>query len=304
MEFPRSAQTQDAMGASSNRKSIFGTMGQFGQSIMGKVGNFFSGAEDDDAPPVVFNDLDVDEGIMRNNPVKGFGYNLSYCYYQDPGAHSKNFFFTSPLGDPFPSYQTSPTPDFPARWTLVPNIRMPCESLTAPRIRLAPAELKERQKVLQKMREAASKETNSPKPHCLNLAHQCLGDPYQYEAFVTFWDINNGARVLSLIDNELDDITDLDLSSVRKLYLSRNNFATFEMIPACSNLEELYLNENFITGLRGLTESRFPKLRKLEVKVNPLEEMGDEYKTKIRKAIPTLEWLNGTPVDGWQELNG
>src|SRR3989338_9647967 len=62
----------------------------------------------------------------------------------------------------------------------------------------------------------------------LNLAYQCLGDPYQYEAFVTFMDLNRNVKILNLNDNELEDINDLNLNSVVRLHVSRNNFVSFE----------------------------------------------------------------------------
>ena len=276
--------------------SLFGNIGN---SIAGKVQSLFGqGAEDDDAPVLVD---DIEDEVRRDNPVKGFGYNISFCHYHDLGAHAKPYFFTSPLGAPFPSYHSNPSPDFPARWTLIDGVKIPCESLTAPRIRLSPVELKHMQRTLARMRDAASKERQTPKPTVINLAHQTLGDPYQYEAFVTFWDINKGAHTLNLTDNELDDITDLDLSSVRKLYLSRNNFSSFWMLPDLPNCEELYLNDNFITGVRGLSKNRFPRLRKLALVNNPLEEL-DKYKSKVISELPELEWLNDEPVAGWDSI--
>lgn len=294
MAFPATADQNGTQ----KKGSVMGAVGTFGNNMWGKVTNFFAGAEEDEAP-VLVDDID-DSDLLKNNPVKGFGYSLSYCHYQDMGAHSKSFFWTSPLGDPFPSYHTNPMPDFAARWTLIPNINMPCESLTAPRIRLAPTELKHRQKVLGKMRDAASRESQAPKPYALDLAHQTLGDPYQYEAFTTFWDINKEAKVLTLVDNELDDILDLDLTNVKKIYLSRNNFSTFHNIPDMPNCEAMYINNNFITSVSGLTEDKFPKLKKLEMMANPVEESGlEEYQRKIKKALPKLEWLNDVPVKGW-----
>lgn len=295
LSFPRTA---DQNGQTQQRGSVFGGIGDAMGSAWGKVTKFFSGAEDDEAP-VLVDDID-DSDLLRNNPVKGFGYNISYCHYQDLSAHPKSFFWTSPLGDPFPSYHNNPMPDFHARWTLIPNIKMPCESITAPRIRLGPTELKVRQKVLAKMRLASSRESQTPTPNVLNLSHQTLGDPYQYEAFITFWEINKTAQVLSLVDNELDDILDLDLTNVKKMYLSRNNFSTFHNIPEMPNCEELHINQNFITSTKGLTSSKYPKLRKLSMLANPAEELGmKELEEDIRSALPDLEWFNDVPVGGW-----
>lgn len=284
------------------RKSILDTFAGIGESIRGAVkGLFGNGAEDDEAPVLVD---DIEEEDRAANPVPGFGYNLSFCRYNDTDNRPKPFFYTTTLGDPFPSYHTNPSPNFPARWTLIDGVKMPCESLTAPRIRLSPIELKHKQRVLGRIRDAASMENQAPKPKVLNLSHQCLGDPYQFEAFVTFMDINKSVEVLNLTDNELDDITDLDLPNVKKLYASRNNFPSFQMLPPLPNVEAMYLNNNFITSFEGLTEERFPKLTRLSILHNPVEEHGEEeMRRRALKRIPRLVWLNEVPVRGWGCVN-
>ena len=231
----------------------------------------------------------------KRGPVKGTGYDISFVHHKNRAAHERPYFFASPLGAPFPSYHSNPMPNFPARWTQIPGVVTPCETLLAPRVRLAPKELdQERRDALDKMRCTATAERGEQlaELESLNLGYQALGDPYQYEAFVTFMDLNRNVKVLNLTDNELEDITDLDLTSVVRLHLSNNNFVSFEALPPLPNCEELYLTENFVSGLRGLKKENMPKLRVLNVHHNPVALLTG-YRKKLKRILPSLEYVDG-----------
>jgi hypothetical protein len=249
-----------------------------------------------------------------NKQLTGHGYNLSFVHHKNRTAYDKPYFFASPVGAPFPSYHSNPMPNFPARWTQIPGVRPPCETLIAPRIRLAPKELTaERRTDMDRMRYTANEEyernrkgkldIDGKESHegtnveieALNLSFQGLGDPYQYEAFVTFMDLNRNVRILNLNDNELEDITDLHLDTVVRLHLSRNNFVSFEGVPPLKNCEELFLSENFLSSFRGLNASNFPKLRVLNADHNPIA-MTSDYREALKDAIPTLQYVDGLKV--------
>lgn len=236
-----------------------------------------------------------EENALR--AITGFGYQLSYAHHKHREAHDRPYFFQSPLGAPFPSYHSNPMPNFPARWTQIDNIKDPVENLTAPRIRLAPRELTdEKREVLERMRFTASAEPQQPsRIEELNLGYQALGDPYQYEAFVTFMDLNRNVKILNLTDNELEDITDLNLENVVRLHLGNNNFVSLEALPPLPNCEELFMTENFLSGFQGIKKENFPKLRILNVQHNPLALMPS-YRRKLKTAIPTLQWVDGMCV--------
>lgn len=213
-------------------------------------------------------------------------YQLSYRRYNRT-HHRKPWHFVSALGAPFPSYHSNPEPNFPARWTQIPGVRSPCENITAPRIRLAPNELEKKHELIEQLHLAAGKQTITPQPRVLNLSYQSLGDAYQYDALRTFLKLNSTVEILNLDGNELEDITDLSIDRVRKLYISENNFATFESLPDMPNLEELYMKRNFITSTLGLSTSKFPRLRKISIYANPFEAKK-EYREDLLDAIPTL----------------
>jgi hypothetical protein len=245
-------------------------------------GDIFSGLEGEPGELVVGDDP------LRAPLPRGQGYELSFMHHKDPTMHSKPYFFTTQLGSPFPSYHSNPLPNFPARWCSIPNVRPPCESLTAPRIRLAPIELGKHINVLEKMTNAAASEGSQPHTRTLNLSHQALGDPYQAAALRAFVSLNRYIDTLNLNDNELEDILDLDLSEVRCLHLSHNNFVSFDGIPPLPKCEILHLKDNFLSGYSGLTKSKFPRLRYLTIDLNPIEH-DPKLWDRLRDHIPTLE---------------
>ena len=76
-------------------------------SPKGSVAGFFSNSAEDDyegmhvEPPVIAADNDDVDADGAFDP--GNDYQLSFAYYKNAGAHEKSYYFTSPLGDPFPS---------------------------------------------------------------------------------------------------------------------------------------------------------------------------------------------------------
>eukprot|EP00758_Cryptobia_borreli_P003694 Tbor_TRINITY_DN3923_c0_g1::TRINITY_DN3923_c0_g1_i1::g.733::m.733 len=226
------------------------------------------------------------------NPTRKVGnYQLARKKYMRPNLHSKDSYIVSSLGDPFPSYHSNPESTFPARWTQIPGVRIPCENITAPRIRLAPRELEKKWSIINNLAVAARDEPTRPSPTVLNLSHQSLGDPYQYDALRAFLELNSTVEVLNLDGNELEDITDLNLNSVKKLYMSFNNVATFLCLPCMPNLRELYIKSNFICGTEGLSMEKFPKLRRIAVSGNPIETRNT-YRSDLVNTVDTLEVID------------
>lgn len=268
---------------------------EYGSRLEGMAANIFDDP-DEDVADANTNDHD---GLFEHPPLpKGQGYQLSFMHHKDPSLHTKPYFLTSQLGAPFPSYHSNPQPRFPARWTLIPKVRPPVESILAPRIRLGPNELGQKIKILDKMNEAGYQEgTDQPMPVSLNLTHQCLGDPYQYEMLKAFLSVNSMVQVLNLNDNELEDITDLRMDHVVKLHLSLNNFVSFIALPASlPMLEELHVKNNFLSTLVGFDSSRFPRLRRVSIDLNPLQHMENIF-DEMHSRVPTLEVLTGSDHD-------
>jgi len=164
-------------------------------------------------------------------------------------------------------------------------------SIIAPRIRLAPQELKNVHRTLLRLRETAHLETQQPQPVALNLSHQCLGDAYQITALAAFLALHKSVQLLNLNDNELDDIADLELPSVVKLHLSHNNIVSFHALPQLPNCEELHLRDNFISSMSGLTHGKFPKLKRLTTAANPIEHLST-YPSFIFDQLPQLHKID------------
>ena len=264
----------------------------FGRQLESAAQGIFDGPAVEDG-----NAMEIDIGITDPTQVPmptGKGFNLSFMHYKDPTLHAKPYFFTSQLGSPFPSYHSNPQPKFPARWTLIPGVRPPCENLTAPRIRLAPQELVPKVDVFRKMRNVGHSESTQGDVKVLNLSHQCLGDEYQLYGLLAFLAINKEVEVLNLNDNELEDIIVLEevVKKVRVLHLSHNNFVAFDSLPYFPNLERLYVNDNFFSGFDGLTSSRFPKLKYINIDLNPIQHKHGVTVT-FKDRLPTLEVIYG-----------
>jgi hypothetical protein len=271
---------------------FFGAVANIGKNVSKAAGVMFSLDDDDGDGELIIGDGFSGANFEVQTVPTGHGYELGYMYYQNPDSHRSAYFFTTQLATPFPSYSSNPLPNFPPRVAAIPNVKPPVESIIAPRIRLGPRELSEKTAVLAKMRDTATAEDDQPECVTLNLAHQCLGDMYQYPAFVTFMDLNRCVRVLNLCDNELDDITDLQLPVCEKLYLSHNSFVSFLHVPELPNCRELYMSDNFLSGFAGLDGDRFPKLRVLVVALNPIEHV-EEYRKAVHKCVPTIEVVDG-----------
>jgi hypothetical protein len=262
----------------------------FGRKLEAMAANIFDGAASGEGEELI-----VGEDPLAMPMPRGESFELSFMHYKEPHMHITAYFFTTQLGSPFPSYHSNPLPKFPARWTSIRGVKPPCESLAAPRIRLAPQELGPKVNVLEKMIEAGRTEGNQPMPAILNLSHQALGDPYQFTALRAFLSINKHVEVLNLNDNELDDIVELELGNVRVLHVSSNNFVSFDALPPLPRCHTLHLKNNFLSGFSGLSKSKFPSLLHISVDLNPIQHRENLVKT-LKETIPTLATIDGVRV--------
>lgn len=292
----------DAMSEKSGG-GFFSQLKGLADNVTKKVNGFFSEEEDEDIAMNDLVDLDSVEDVEQDHLAGQFGsnYELSFAYHAFPDTHPRSFYFTSQLGDPFPSYHSNPDPFFPPRWTNIPGVQLPVENLNAPRIRLAPKELEARHEVLDALAKAAiAQGPKRPKPKVINLQGQRLGDPFQQRALLLYLELNKTAEVINLSDNELEDLRDYtQLTHCKRLYLADNNLSSLEKLPDCMPfLEELVITNNFITTFDGIDKDRFPKLRALKMYGNPIfchEFFGE----RIAKALPTLkvlDWMSANTI--------
>eukprot|EP00668_Euglena_longa_P000269 GGOE01000362.1.p1 GENE.GGOE01000362.1~~GGOE01000362.1.p1 ORF type:complete len:379 (-),score=68.72 GGOE01000362.1:217-1353(-) len=222
-------------------------------------------------------------------------YSLYRQWYYDvaPGKHEEDHWWILRSGLPFPSYHSNPTRNFPARAVWMDGAQDLCEELRAPRIRLAPHELLERKYFLSAVQQKAEEVKQPHRIESLNLSYQNLGEQYQYEQLLTFLRINAGVRVLSLTDNFLTDLQGVTLPFLEELFLARNNIQSFTDLPSFPLLKRLSLEENFIVNASGLNPQRFPQLRTLTLKMNPIAN-DQGYRQRVKQAHPALDRLDGS----------
>eukprot|EP01006_Ploeotia_vitrea_P055897 TRINITY_DN68046_c6_g1_i1.p1 TRINITY_DN68046_c6_g1~~TRINITY_DN68046_c6_g1_i1.p1 ORF type:complete len:448 (-),score=52.83 TRINITY_DN68046_c6_g1_i1:234-1577(-) len=225
----------------------------------------------------------------------GTEYNLYHQWYWYPENHPHQpRWYLLRSGLPFPSYHCNPTRNFPPRVTFIKGADDPCEEIRAPRIRLAPNELYEREHFLSALRKKGQETATPPRIKTLNLSYQLLGEEYQYEQLIAFLSVNKGCTTLALTDNFLTDLHGMEMPYLEELFLARNNILSFKDIPAFTKLRRLSIEENFITNTDGLNPKKYPRLRQLTLRWNPIAE-DRKYLIKIRKALPDLKILDGAP---------
>lgn len=273
-------------------------------------GGFASSSDFDDEDEQLKTEASL-QSLQQENQgplYAGTGYQLAAKNYTDPSGMPRPYYFVTKTGAPFPSYHHNPEPFFPPRWTSIRGAKIPIENITAPRVRLAPKELEERYVLYREMANTAlrrQQEEQTPKVRVLNLSHQLLGDPYQLAALKATLALNcNGLEVLNLADNDITDLTDLPIQSVKKLYLDQNSISCFIQIPPLPECTELIITNNFITSFTGLDTERFPKLKKICVHGNPIcTDLAHRW--KIAKLLPGLmfvDWFSRARIEAGRKI--
>eukprot|EP01064_Diplonema_japonicum_P031570 TRINITY_DN56_c1_g1_i1.p1 TRINITY_DN56_c1_g1~~TRINITY_DN56_c1_g1_i1.p1 ORF type:complete len:294 (+),score=59.15 TRINITY_DN56_c1_g1_i1:144-1025(+) len=235
------------------------------------------------------------EGGMEATAYREHTYNLQRVPYKNSQFCNEDSYWLLRSGMPFPSYHANPTRDMPARWVDIEGVKPPVEDLRAPRIRLAPQELERRGKMIDVIRIKAENDPRNAPVEILNLGYQDLGDSYQLSQLAAFLTVNRSVKKVCLTDNNLLSLIDVPLPSCKVLYLSRNQFITWDALPVMPSLQELYISYNFISNTNGLSLVKFPMLRKLVLEGNPLAE-APNYRSKVKKACPGLVWVDGERV--------
>lgn len=82
--------------------------------------------------------------------------------------------------------------------------------------------------------------------------------------------------------------------------LAVNEIDTIEGLESQSEtLEELWINNNNISSWDSIDYlgKTLNKLDNLYIAVNPVYSRGNEFKEKIKKSVPCLKQLEGSPFD-------
>eukprot|EP00755_Sulcionema_specki_P006205 Sspe_Gene.34821::Locus_16908_Transcript_3_4_Confidence_0.400_Length_1816::g.34821::m.34821 len=245
-----------------------------------------------DAPPA------APASVVSTERTTERSYNLKRVPYLHPEEHTEPSYWILRSGLPFPSYHENPTRDLPARWTDIKGVKNPVEDIRAPRIREAPYQ---DQLIMKSMRfrEAvkirALEDEEVKRIHTINLSYQDLGDGYQADNLTTFLDMNRGVERLALTDNQLITIGQVHLPFLKVLHLSRNQFLTFNTIPAFPSLERMHLSYNFISNMEGCDNGKYPRLVELTLKGNPISD-DKNYHKLVKRAVPTVTTLDSYPL--------
>ena len=204
-------------------------------------------------------------------------------------------YFVSKDSAPFPSYCSAPEKAFPARWTAIPDARRPVSGLRCPRIRVGPNEVEGTGSTRFSALQTIASQEKQKLIAELNLMHQALGDPYQFVALKTFLSLNSRVTVLCLSDNELSSLIGIELPDTEVIHLSRNAFCTFEALPPLPACTTMHITNNFIGDTVGLDSDKYPRLRVLTLKGNPMTRKAG-YVGSVAGAICTLKFLDNMPL--------
>ena len=138
----------------------------------------------------------------------------------------------------------------------------------------------------------------------LNLKSFHTDEKFAGESFYApLWRTNVMNKVLTVLVDNIPEVTAIDLSSNKLSNGSIEYFSTFT--TKLSNLKILYLENNKISDSRNLQKFKGMKLEELKLTGNPLvNTLGSSYTEVIRKIFPTLKTLDGKelpPIIGFDE---
>jgi nuclear RNA export factor len=127
-----------------------------------------------------------------------------------------------------------------------------------------------------------------PENKALDLKAFHLDESFAGESFYApLWRSNVMNRVLTIIMDNIPEVTAIDLSNNKLNSMSIEAFSSFK--TKVKELRILYLADNKIQDTRGLERMRGIELAELKLTGNPvIEKIGSSYKEAIRKIFPKL----------------
>ncbi|XP_045708032.1 uncharacterized protein LOC123827540 [Phyllostomus hastatus] len=128
----------------------------------------------------------------------------------------------------------------------------------------------------------------------LNISFQDLGDPYQVTNFNRILRRLIRVETLWLVDNSLVDLSAIRLPSCRVLNMNKNHLTSFKQLPKIPQIQHLFLAENHIETLTGLSWLQHTPLESLVLKRNPCE-FYQNYRKRVFSCLPNLKMLDGIP---------
>uniref|UniRef100_A0A8C5L445 Leucine rich repeat containing 77 n=1 Tax=Jaculus jaculus TaxID=51337 RepID=A0A8C5L445_JACJA len=119
-----------------------------------------------------------------------------------------------------------------------------------------------------------------------------LGELYQVENFNRILRRLIRVETLWLVDNSLVDLSAIRLPRCRILNLNRNYLTSFKQLPKIPQIQHLFLAENYIETLAGLSSLQCTPLESLTLKRNPCE-FHQNYRKRVFSCLPNLKMLDG-----------
>ncbi|XP_032197697.1 acidic leucine-rich nuclear phosphoprotein 32-related protein-like isoform X2 [Mustela erminea] len=121
-----------------------------------------------------------------------------------------------------------------------------------------------------------------------------LGDPYQVANFNRILRRLIRVETLWLVDNSLVDLSAIRLPRCRVLNMNKNHLTSFKQLPKIPQIQHLFLAENHIESLTGLSSLWCTPLESLMLKRNPCE-FHQNYRKRVFSCLPNLKMLDGIP---------
>lgn len=125
----------------------------------------------------------------------------------------------------------------------------------------------------------------------VNLSYQELGGQYQARMLRSSLKKLIRCETLILVDNRLNDLSELTFPCVKELNLSLNIFQSCSKLPVCPQLKVLNLTGNKLSSVDDV--SRLGSVEVLKLRNNPLVWTVPEYRQDLFIKIPSLRSIDG-----------
>ena len=118
---------------------------------------------------------------------------------------------------------------------------------------------------------------------------------------ITGLDQLTGLEQLYFQQNKIKKISGLEtLSKLEILDLAINEIVTIEGLEACGEtLDELWINNNHIADFSNIEYMgrTLKKINGLYISVNPVYDRSEDFKKKLKEAMPSLSEVEGVPLN-------
>lgn len=223
----------------------------------------------------------------------------NYNYSVDHDLSSKPLFKMQTKAEATASLRIEPL-QLPAarfrymKWTDIESVNTTGSELAAPRIRGAPATMKQPPSITPV---ECKRLEDWEHASVINFSYQELADEFQVDEFIAALNRAQQAKVLRLENNQIKSMNDVlakvELKACTHFYAANNHFDSFANLPHMPNLVFLDLRRNNITSVDGI--ERFPKLESVELNECPISFEGD-YRSRLATKHKSLGIIDNIRV--------